>query len=53
MIESYYKEAKNLEMKDISFTTLVRDKKNNIKAIMYDFDWFSHEMSQNHEVRGW
>jgi AAA15 family ATPase/GTPase len=53
MIENYYKEAKNLEMKEISFTTLVRDKKNNIKAITYDFDWFIHEMSQNHEVRGW
>jgi AAA15 family ATPase/GTPase len=53
MIESYYKEAKNLDMKNISFTTLVRDKENNIKAITYDFDWFSHEMSQNHEVRGW
>jgi hypothetical protein len=53
MIESYYKEAKNLEMKDISFITLVRNKENNIKAITYDFDWFSHEMSQNHEVRGW
>ncbi len=53
MIESYYKEAKSLDMKDISFITLVRDKENNIKAITYDFDWFSHEMSQNHEVRGW
>jgi AAA15 family ATPase/GTPase len=53
MIENYYKEAKSLEMKDISFTTLVRDKKNHIKAINYDFDWFIHEMSQNHEVRGW
>jgi len=53
MIESYYKEANYLEMKDISFITLVRDKENNIKAITYNFDWFSHEMSQNHEVRGW
>ncbi|RKZ39729.1 MAG: hypothetical protein DRQ49_10605 [Gammaproteobacteria bacterium] len=52
MIESYYKEAKKLDIKDISFTTLVRNKKNNIKAITYNFDWFSHEMSQNHEVRG-
>jgi hypothetical protein len=40
-------------MKDISFTTLVRDQNNHIKAISYDFDWFIHEMSQNHEVRGW
>ncbi len=53
MIENYYKEAKNLDMKDISFTTLVTDKNQHIKAISYDFDWFIHEMSQNHEVRGW
>jgi AAA15 family ATPase/GTPase len=53
MIESYYKEAKRLDKKDISLSTLVRDKENQIKAITYDFDWLSHEMSQNHEVRGW
>ena len=32
LIESYYKEAKNLEYEFISFTTLVRNKENNIKA---------------------
>ncbi|RKZ42603.1 MAG: hypothetical protein DRR16_07700 [Candidatus Parabeggiatoa sp. nov. 3] len=53
MIESYYKEAKRLDQKDISLTTLVRDKENQSKAITYDFDWLTHEMSQNHEVRGW
>lgn len=53
MIETYYKQAKNLDMQDISFITLVRDKQNNIKAINYDFLWFTHEMSQHHEVRGW
>lgn len=53
MIESYYKEAKRLDKKEISLTTLVRDKENQIKAITYDFDWLNHEMSQNHEVRGW
>jgi AAA15 family ATPase/GTPase len=52
MIESYYKEANRLGNKDISLTTLVRNKENQIKAITYDFDWLSHEMSQNHEVRG-
>jgi len=53
MIESYSKEAKNLEMKEISFITLVRDKENHIKPITYNLEWFFHEISQNHEVRGW
>jgi AAA15 family ATPase/GTPase len=53
MIESYYKEAKSIENKAISLTTLVKNKENQIKAISYDFDWLSHEISQNHEVRGW
>jgi hypothetical protein len=53
MIESYYKEAKRLNRKDISLITLVRNQENQTKAIMYDFEWLDHEMSQNHEVRGW
>lgn len=52
-IESYARVSKKLEEKDISFIELGRDKENELKAMVYPYDWFIDEISQNHEVRGW
>lgn len=52
-IESFYRIAKKTDKIDISFIELGRDKDSNLKAIVYDKDWFIDEMEQSHEVRGW
>jgi AAA15 family ATPase/GTPase len=52
-IESYGKAAKKSNNHDISFITLVRNRKEEIQAITYDYDLFMNNLEQNHEVRGW
>ncbi|MFK5971030.1 MAG: AAA family ATPase [Candidatus Marithrix sp.] len=52
-IESYYRTAKKLEDKDITFIELGKNKENKIKAMVYPYDWFVDEIEQEHEVRGW
>ena len=52
-IESYGRVAKKLVNKDINFTTLVRNKSNEVVAINYDYDLFLSTLEQEHEVRGW
>ena len=52
-IESYSKAAKKSNNHNISFTTLVKNKKNEIHAITRDYDLFMNSLEQNHEVRGW
>ncbi|MEA3315349.1 MAG: AAA family ATPase, partial [Campylobacterota bacterium] len=52
-IESYARVSKKLKDEDISFIELGRDKENKLSSIVYPYDWFLDEISQNHEVRGW
>jgi len=50
-IESFNRVAKKLEDKQISFIELIKHM-NNIKAMVYPYEWFIDEIEQNHEVRG-
>lgn len=52
-IESYARVAKKLEDKEITMTTLARNPKGELKALVWNQKQFFSEMEQNHEVRGW
>ena len=52
-IESYCRVAEKLQDKDISFTTLVRNKEKQVKAIVRDYEVFTDSIHDNREVRGW
>lgn len=52
-IESYCRVATKLNDQDISFTTLVKNKERQIKAIVRDYEVFTNSIDQGHEVRGW
>ena len=52
-IESYARVAENLDDEDITMTTMARNLKDELKALVWDRAQFFSEMEQNHEVRGW
>ena len=52
-IESYARVAKKLEDEEITFIELGKNKEDELKAMVYSYDWFIDEVEQNHEVRGW
>ena len=52
-IESYGRITKKIAHKDISFITLVKDRKNEITSINYSYDTLQNSLDQDHEVRGW
>ena len=52
-IDSYARTAKKIADKDISFITLVKNRKNKIEAINYRYETLQNSLSQDHEVRGW
>ena len=58
-IESYARVSKKLEEEnkidknDISFIELGRNRENELKSLVLDFEMFIDEIEQNHEVRGW
>ena len=52
-IESYARVAEKLDDKDITMTTMARNLKDELKALVWDRAQFFSEMEQNHEVRGW
>ena len=52
-IESYNRVAQKLEDKDISFTTLVKNKEKVVQAIVRDYELFTNSMHDEREVRGW
>jgi len=52
-IESYARVAKKLGDKEIVFIELGRNKADDLKAMVYSYEWFIDEIEQNHEVRGW
>jgi len=51
MLESFARVAKKLDEQDISYTTLVKNKQQEIKAITQDSEMLFYSMSQGHEVR--
>jgi AAA15 family ATPase/GTPase len=51
MLESFARVAKKLDQQDISYTTLVKDKQQEIKALTQDFEMLLYSMVQEHEVR--
>jgi len=53
MLESFARVAKKLNERDISYTTLVKNKQQEIKTISMDYDMLQDSMAQGHEVRGW
>ncbi|SJM96418.1 AAA family ATPase [Crenothrix polyspora] len=51
MLESFARVAKKLNEQDISYTTLVKNKQQEIKAITQDYEMLLYSMAQEHEVR--
>lgn len=51
MLESFARVAKEQGEQDISYTTLVKNKQQEIKAITQDCEMLLYSMSQEHEVR--
>ena len=53
MLESFARVAKKLDEQDISYTTLVKNKQQEIKAITRDYEMLLDSIEQEREVRGW
>ena len=51
MLESFARVAKKLNEQDISYTLLVKNKKQELKTISFDYEMLQYSMSQEHEVR--
>lgn len=52
-IQAYSRSAEKLNDTEITFTTLVKNKDNQIKAIVRDYDIFTSSIKDGNEVRGW
>ncbi|MGZ5007903.1 MAG: AAA family ATPase [Methylobacter sp.] len=53
MIESFGRVSKVIGECDISYTRLVKNKQQEIKAVVMDYEVFLNSLDQEHEVRGW
>jgi AAA15 family ATPase/GTPase len=53
MLESFARVAKKLDEQDISYTTLVKNKQGEIKAMTRDYEMLLNSIEQEREVRGW
>ncbi|MCX7087658.1 MAG: AAA family ATPase, partial [Methylococcales bacterium] len=53
MLESFARVTQKLHEQDISYTTLVKDKKGDIKAITRNDEMLIDSIAQEREVRGW
>jgi len=52
-IESYARVVEELNDRDITFIKLGKNKKGEIKAMIYPYEWFVDSIEQEEEVRGW
>jgi len=52
-IESYARVAKELEDNEITFFKLGKNKKGELKGMVYPYDWFVDSVEQEQELRGW
>ncbi|MEI6545025.1 MAG: AAA family ATPase [Methylococcales bacterium] len=53
MLESFARVAKKLDEQDISYTTLVKNNQQEIKAITHDYEMLLDSIEQEREIRGW
>jgi len=53
MLESFARVAKKLNEQDISYTTLVKNNQQEIKAITHDYEMLLDSIEQEREIRGW
>jgi len=51
MIESFARVSQKLNEQDVSYTTLVKNDKNEVKALVQDYEMFMYSMNFEHEVR--
>lgn len=51
MLESFARVAKKLEEQDVSYTLLLKNKKQELKTISFDYEMLEYSMTQEHEVR--
>lgn len=52
-IEAYCRALERHQARDCTFITMVKNKENQIKTIVSDYDTFTYSIHQDHEVRGW
>ena len=52
-IESYCRVAKKLDEQEVSLITLVKNKTQQIKAVVRDFEMLTDSIDDDREVRGW
>lgn len=52
-INAYARVAKKLEDEEITFIELGRNDENELKAMVYPYNWFIDSIEQHQEVRGW
>jgi len=53
MLEAFARVAKKLDEQDISYTTLVKNKQQEIQALTRDYEMLEDSIEQEREVRGW
>lgn len=53
MLESFTRVAEKLKEQDISYTRLVKNKQQEIKAVDMDYEMLLNSLAQGREVRGW
>jgi AAA15 family ATPase/GTPase len=53
MLESFARVAKKLDEREISYTTLVKNKQQEIQALTRDYEMLLDSIEQEREVRGW
>lgn len=51
MIESFARVAKKLDEQEVTYTLLVKDKKQELATLVYDFEMLDYSMRMEHEVR--
>ena len=51
MLESFARVAKKLNEQDVSYTRLIRNKKQELKSITFDYEVMEYSLENEHEVR--
>ena len=51
LLESFARVAKKLNEQDVSYTRLIRNKKQELKSITFDYEVMEYSLENEHEVR--